>query len=92
VIASSEVQEIQVLVLDNGNPLKNIDLVMTVTMPNGSQRSYNFPPTGRDGQARSEVEPISAPNGTLIVYEVCVDNTDEAPDCVVDDYLIWGNP
>jgi len=92
VIASSEVQEIQVLVLDNGNPLKNIDLVMTVTMPNGSQRTYNFPPTGRDGQARSEVEPISAPNGTLIVYEVCVDNTDEAPDCVVDDYLIWGNP
>ncbi len=92
VISSAEAQEIHVLVLDSGNPLKNIDLVLELTMPDGNLQTHNFPPTGRDGQARLEIGAINAPNGTLIIYQVCVDNVQDGPDCITDDYLIWGNP
>ena len=92
VITSAEVQEIHVMVLDSGNPLKNIDMVLELTMPNGNRQPHSFPPTGRDGQARLEIGAIGASNGTLIVYQVCVDNVQDGPDCITDDYLIWGNP
>jgi hypothetical protein len=92
VITLAEVQEISVMVLDGGSPLKNIDLVLKLTLPDGSQQTYPFSPTGRDGQSRLEIEPIDASNGTLIVYQVCLDNMPGLPSCVSDDYLIWGNP
>jgi len=92
VISSSEYQEIYVLVLDGGNPLMNIDLSIQLTMPDGSQKTNSFVPTGRDGQTRTEIEPINASSGTLVVYEVCIDHIENGPDCVKDDYLIWGNP
>ena len=92
VITSSEPQEIHAMVLDNGDPLKNIDLVLVITKPNGDLETFNFPPTGTDGQASLEVGALNASNGTLIVYQVCVDNVEDRPDCISDDYLIWGNP
>jgi hypothetical protein len=92
VIASSEFQEIYVMVLDGGTPLENIDLVLRLTMPDGSQQSHSFAPTGRDGQTRIELGPIDAASGTLIVYNVCLDHVENGPDCITDDYLIWGAP
>jgi hypothetical protein len=92
VISSSQAQEIHALVLDNGIPLSNIDLALMITMPNGSQRTQTFQATDRNGQTHTSVDPINAPNGTLIIYEVCIDNTVDAPDCIVDDFLVWGNP
>ena len=92
VISSAQVQEIQGLVLDRGAPVKNVDLVLYVTMPDGSQKTVYFPATNEDGETRINIESIEAPNGTLIVYQVCVDHAANGPDCIVDDYLIWGNP
>ena len=92
VITSTEPQEIHVMVLDNGDPLKNIDLGLVITKPNGDQETFSFPPTANDGQASLEIGTFNAPNGTLIVYQVCVENVDDGPDCISDDYLIWGNP
>lgn len=92
VIKSSDMQEISVMVLDSGTPLMNIDLVMELTLPDGSQQIKNFPPTGLDGQSHLEIGPVSASNGTLILYQVCLANTPGETDCVFDDYLIWGNP
>ncbi len=92
VITSAEEQEIHVMVLDNGNPLRNIDLVVELTLPDGIQQTHGFPPTGRDGQSRLEINPISASNGTLIIYQVCIDHLQDGPDCVTDDYIVWGNP
>jgi len=91
-ISSAESQEIQALVLDNGAPIGNIDLALTVTMPDGSLETQSFRPTDDNGQARTSIDPIQAPNGTLIVYKVCVDNSFDAPECIVDDFLVWGNP
>jgi hypothetical protein len=92
VIAPSEYQEVYVMVLDGGTPLEYIDLVLRLTMPDGSQQTHPFSPTGRDGQTRIELGPINASSGTLILYDVCIDNVENGPDCVTDDYLIWGNP
>ena len=92
VINSTDVQEIYVMVLDSGNPLKNIDLELQVTKPDGSQHSQPFPPTDNDGQSYLEIVPIGVSNGTLIVYQVCLANIPQSSECVFDDYLIWGNP
>lgn len=92
VITSAEDQEIYVMVLDSGNPLRNIDLTLELIMPDGNRLAYTFPPTGRDGQSHLALDAISASNGTLIVYQVCVENVQDGPDCILDDFLIWGNP
>lgn len=91
-ITSAEGQEIHVMVLENGKPLKNMDLVLEITNPDGSKHQHNFPPTGNDGQSHLEVSAIKASNGTLILYQVCVENIQDGPDCITEDYLIWGNP
>jgi hypothetical protein len=92
VVNSKDIQEIFVMVLDGRNPLKNIDLIMDLTMPDGSHQTHNFTPTGQDGRSSLEIAPIVASNGTLIVYQICLDNVPEGADCVYNDYLIWGNP
>lgn len=92
VINSEGEQAISAMVLDNGNPLKNIDLVMDLKLPDGSQTTYEFPPTGQDGKSQIDVGSVDASNGTLIVYQVCIQNIPDTTSCVVDDYLIWGNP
>jgi len=92
VINAEEIQDIYIMVLDSGKPLKNIDLVLELTMPDGAHQTHPFPPTGQDGKSQLEIIPIGASNGTLIVYQVCLANNPQASDCVFDDYLIWGNP
>jgi hypothetical protein len=91
VISSSEYQEIYVMVLDEGKPLQNIDLILRLTLPDGNQQEILFPPTNTNGQTWVTLEPIDASIGTVIVYEVCLENVQNGPDCVTDDYLIWGN-
>ena len=92
VINSTDIQEIYVMVLDDGNPLRNIDLELQITNPDGSQQTHYLPPTNQEGQSYLEIEPIGVSNGTLIIYQVCLANTPQASNCVFDDYLIWGNP
>ncbi len=92
VINFTEGQEIYVIVLDNGTPLKNIDLTLDITMPDGTLQTLDFPSTSQDGQTSLEIGAIDAPNGTLIVYQVCIDHVQDGPDCITEDYLIWGNP
>jgi hypothetical protein len=90
VINTTDIQEIYVMVLDNGNPLRNVDLELKFTMPDGSSQTKFFPPTDQSGQAYLEISPIGTSDGTLIVYQVCLANTPQSSDCVMDDYLIWG--
>jgi hypothetical protein len=92
VITSTERQEIYGLVLDSGKPLENIDLVLELTTPDGRNENLGFPATAPDGHSHIKLEPLKASNGTLIVYQVCLENIPAVEDCVLDDYLIWGNP
>ncbi|MGW8250408.1 MAG: hypothetical protein ACWGO1_07175, partial [Anaerolineales bacterium] len=82
-------QEIGVSVYENDLSLAGIEPDIYVTLPDGSSRTYYMYPTGEDGQSRLVLEPIDAPHGTLIPYEVCVFMVGGQKLCVKESFLIW---
>jgi hypothetical protein len=91
-VASNQEQQIEVSVQENNIPLINIKPTLTLTLPDGTQQSFTLPPTSKEGRTELTLQPISAPNGTLIPYQVCIDNQADEKFCVKDDYLIWNGP
>jgi hypothetical protein len=49
-------------------------------------------PTGSDGQTRLTIEPVDAPSGTLIPYQVCIYNLGNRQYCFSESFLIWVGP
>lgn len=90
-VASRQAQRIGVSLFEGNQPLSDVEPVLTLTMPDGSQQSYYFPPTAKDGQTTKRLDPISAPNGTLIPYEVCITSITGESFCVKDSFVIWNN-
>jgi hypothetical protein len=90
-IASTQDQEIGVSIQENNDPLANLEPVLVVTLPDGTQQPYKMPPTNQDGQSHFRLGPISAPNGTLIPYQVCISIRSGERYCYKDSYLIWTN-
>ncbi len=90
-VSTDEAQEIFVAVFKKGRPLANFEPVIHITMPNGRPQRFTFPPTNAEGMASKWINPIDAPNATLIAYKVCLKSIlDEK--CVEDNYLIWNYP
>lgn len=90
-LASGESQEIGVAVYRDNVPLKGVEPDIQVTLPDGTVRNYNMYPTGEDGQTRLTLEPVEAPNGTLIPYQVCSFFLGGEQLCVRDTFTIWNN-
>jgi hypothetical protein len=78
-----------VSVYEDGVPLMNREPELTLSLPDNSQYTYHFPPTGENGQTSLELAPVEAPNGSLIAYEVCLSVLSGAELCVMDNYLVW---
>jgi hypothetical protein len=38
------------------------------------------------------VPAITAPNSTLIAYQVCLEGLDVGKVCATESFMIWGNP
>jgi hypothetical protein len=91
-VAPTQSQEIGVTVFENNLPVVGIEPDISIYLPDGSSRGYYMYPTGEDGQTRMLIEPIQAPSGTLIPYEVCVFFPGGQKMCVKDTFLIWENP
>ncbi len=93
-ISSQERQKITMLVfqVEDQSPIPNLDGVITVILPDRSQQSYSLPPTNELGKSSVSLAPISAANGTLIPYTVCLDSPSQTPICIQDTFTIWGNP
>jgi hypothetical protein len=72
-------------------PLAGVAPDLTISYPDGSERVYFFPATGGDGITSIQLSPITARNGTLIPYEVCLQNIEGSRFCSGDEFLIWGN-
>lgn len=90
-VSTDELQEIFVKIFLDGRPVANREPIIRLTMPDGSDRVLKFPPTDAEGQTSRLINPISAPNATLIAYDVCLKSpVDEI--CVGDNYLIWNYP
>lgn len=92
-VTPEQSQEIGVSVFENGEPLSKVEPDLVLTLPEGKEITYYMHPTGENGQTRVRLNPIDAPNGTLIPYEVCVYNlTNKGMFCIRDSFLIWKNP
>jgi hypothetical protein len=91
-VASDQQQEIWVYVMQNNAPLAGIVPGLILTLPDGSQQQFAFPPTGPDGQTHLLLPPIAASNGTLIPYQVCLPTSTNERFCNLDTYLILNNP
>lgn len=89
IVPHGEYQTIGAGVYDGQKPVLGAEVVVTLTLPDGSQRSYPMPPTGENGQSQVEVEPIEAEKGTLIPYQVCIVNLPESQFCASHEYIIW---
>ncbi len=91
-VSPTQAQEINVYITADGLPVPRLEPRLTITLPDESTRTYLMFPTGEDGQSRFNVEPIEAANGTLIPYQVCIDNASGDSFCVLNDYIIWIGP
>jgi hypothetical protein len=91
-VGSNQAQEIGASIFDGKLPLRSIEPVLTLILPDGSQQSFYFPPTGDDGQTLLKLDPIEAQNGTLIPYQVCISSLTYELFCVKDSFVIWYNP
>ncbi len=90
-ISSLETQQIGACVHEEGNPLINIQAVIHVQAQGQNSSTYQFEPTDSGGCAFLKLDPIQAPNGTAVDYQVCFQGLGEQEFCKKDSFLIWGN-
>jgi hypothetical protein len=90
-IDSEQTQTIYVTVTQGDIPVENVKPDIELTLPDGTRSVYVFPATNAKGSTFLNIPAIEADNGSLITYDVCIDDVDAGTDCVSDSYIIWGN-
>ena len=80
------------MVFENNAPMVGIEPDITVTLPDGNTRTYYMYPTGGDGQSRLKIDPIAAPNMTVVPYQVCIILLGGQKLCFKDTYMINTTP
>jgi hypothetical protein len=85
----SQIFQVVVFMVTNQQPVSNIEARLTLSAPDGTLYTYQFPPTGPDGIAELTIPPLeNIQNGNLMVYQICL-NIPQPPPCATDSYLIW---
>jgi hypothetical protein len=91
-VSASDQQKIDILVTQKGNqqPATNVSATLTMDLPDGTRFTTDFPATGLDGRS-SVLIPAQKkiPNGTILVYQVCLNGIAGDAVCVSNSYLIW---
>lgn len=90
-ITTQQSQEIGVYITKNGAPMEDIQLTLYVQMPDGSFVTYIMPPSDSNGQTAQVLEPIDAPNNTIIPYKVCVAHN-STQFCIEETFWIVNTP
>lgn len=91
-VSSTQSQEIGVSVFADGLPLAGQKPELVIFLPDGARMVYPMQPTDTEGLTEQLIEPIEAPNGTLIVYQACISNSSGGKFCVRKAFLIWQSP
>ena len=91
VVSADQEQEIGLSVTQNNRPVAGMVPILTLTLLDGSEKLHVMPPTDTNGLSRLRLAPIPAPNGTLIMYKVCVPRSENETFCVADSFVIWNN-
>jgi hypothetical protein len=64
-------------------------VTLVVTQPDGITKTYALEPTGQDGRTSVELDPIDGANGSIVQYQVCVNETATPQLCFSQSYTIW---
>jgi hypothetical protein len=91
-VSSNESLDVYAAVFENDRPLQNREPVLLLTLPNGDRKTYHFSPTDEEGLTAIVLPPVTASNGTLVSYEVCLRALGGAAQCIGENYLIWNTP
>lgn len=73
-------------------PQPGMELVLTITYPDGHEEVVTLEPTDENGYTSYTLAPIPGENGNLVRYEACLNYGDLPPVCVEQVFMIWGNP
>ena len=91
-VSSKQNQEIGVAIFENNIPLPKVDFQLILNLPDGTQQTHLMEATRQNGQTSFKLDPISAPNGTLVPYQVCMLGLPDMRFCVRESFIIWDNP
>lgn len=92
VLAPNQRQEFSIQVRDQDGPIRDAEPYINLTFSDGSVRTYYPPPTGKDGLTGLILEPIDAPTGSAVFFEVCDYNAGEGESCFEGSFLVWQQP
>ncbi len=92
IIQPNVIQTIGISIYKHENPVENLQAFLLLRLPENIKIKYFFPKTGENGISTVSLNPIDAPHGTVIAYEVCIGSFDEVANCANESFLIWGNP
>jgi hypothetical protein len=91
-VPSTQSQIIEVLIYEDHKPLKGVDFMVLLSMPNGKQITVYMPPTDDNGKSSLVLDPIDAQNGIVIPYQACVLGIFNPPVCIIENFVIWQSP
>jgi hypothetical protein len=92
-IPSDKQQKINLIITQksDGAPIPQIEASVSIQLPDGSYQTYPMPPTDQAGATSVLLDPIFAPNSTVIRYSICLKVNSPEPICVDGSFVIWGN-
>ncbi len=90
-ISSLENQQIGACIHEAGLPLVNAQAVVSIYTQENGTSTFPFAPTDTGGCSFLMLDPIQAPNGTTVDYQVCFQGLGKEDYCKKDSFLIWGN-
>jgi hypothetical protein len=91
-LAADQTQVIYAAVYDNNIPVSNVELRLTLTMPDGKVVTKIMPLTDQNGQTFVQLESLVAPNGTLVPYQVCIVSVAVSKLCEDERFVLWDSP
>lgn len=91
-VNSSEEQIIHATLYSGTQLLEGLRPYLDLSLPGGGSSVYQFSPSDASGHTQVTVPAVSAQNGTLVPYQVCLEGLEIERVCASESYMIWGNP
>jgi hypothetical protein len=92
VVDSQTPETISVMVALENTPQPGLEIILSVTYPDGTEAVITMPPTEENGITSFTLDPVQGENGDLVFYETCLLVQGETQLCVEQTFMIWGNP
>jgi hypothetical protein len=88
-VTQSQVPEIGAGVFDKGVPMANMEVYVTVYLPNGEERVYMMPLTDINGMTQVALADLEAENGSILSYDVCLTGLFPTDVCTSSGFYYW---